>query len=423
MSRHTIRLLVVLATICIVGITMTQVYWVRRALNMRERQFNHQVQIALRSVVGNLCDYNGVDALKSNPINQISDAYYTVMVNDFIDPKQLEAFLISAFKKREITSDFEYGIYDCSGENMVYGNYVDLDSKNTGQSSSMAFPKLDRNEYYFGVYFPNKDSNLVGEMGIWAFSSFVLLVVIVFFGYTMFVILKQKRLSEVQRDFVNNMTHEFKTPLSTIAISSDVLSKPTITKDPDRLHNYAKIIGEEARRLKSQVERVLHMATSDKKAIKLNREQLDVHEVIELAIARARLTDNWEECCIELETKAEKSTMVGDKLHLTNIFFNLIDNAMKYCQKQPQISISSENNGKNVQIHVRDNGVGIAQHHRKKVFRQFYRVPTGNLHDVKGFGLGLSYVYKMIKAHGGRVWLQSEAGHGTTFTVALPVSH
>jgi two-component system phosphate regulon sensor histidine kinase PhoR len=275
--------------------------------------------------------------------------------------------------------------------------------------------------YYFGVRFPQIEANLISQMGIWGFSSIVMLVVIFFFVYTLFVILKQRRLSEVQNDFINNMTHEFKTPLATIAISSEVLKDPSIAKNPERLLNYATIIENESQRLKQQVERVLQMAQTEKADVGLKKERQDIHELIKEAVGNhtAALASKRGE--VRLALSATNCNILADKLHFTNVIGNLLDNAIKYCEKEPRIAITTSNSQASIQIEISDNGIGISSENQKKIFARFYRVPTGNLHDVKGFGLGLNYVKLIVEAHKGRISVQSTPGKGSIFTIVLPV--
>nr|WP_255534558.1 HAMP domain-containing sensor histidine kinase [Chryseolinea lacunae] len=259
-------------------------------------------------------------------------------------------------------------------------------------------------------------------MGIWSFSSVVLLLVIVFFAYTLFVILKQKRLSEIQKDFINNMTHEFKTPIATIAVSTEVLKDPQIASQPERLLNYATIIEKENLRLKQQVERVLQMARLDKEDIGLRKEKIDVHNVIQESIRHAALPLQEKAGRVAFEFQATEHEMEADKLHLTNVFNNLIDNAIKYCKTIPQISIRTTNHEHGLVVEVQDNGIGIGPENQKRVFQKFYRVPTGNVHDVKGFGLGLSYVKTVVEAHKGGISVRSELGRGSSFRIYLPLA-
>lgn len=408
-----------MAGISIAGITITQLYWVRRAFDIRENQFNRDVNTALRSVATQIYEINKTPSPANNPVTQISTNYFAVAVNGTIDVSLLEFLLVTEFEKRNITADFEYGIYDCSDRCMVYGNYIS--KKNKRFVGSQNLPKWKEEGYYFGVQFPLLQANLLSQMGIWGFSSAVLLIVIFFFVYTLFVILKQRRLSEVQKDFINNMTHEFKTPISTIAISSEVLRSPDIGKDPDRLMKYATIIQNENNRLKQQVERVLQMARLDEREIELTKEAININSLIEQAVQNCSLSLLEKYGRIETDLQAQVNTILGDRLHLTNVFYNLIDNAIKYNRNEPRIFIRTYNSNSMICIEVKDNGVGIDTENHKKIFHRFYRVPTGNVHDVKGFGLGLNYVRLIAEAHKGKIIVEkSVPGEGTVFKLSFP---
>jgi two-component system phosphate regulon sensor histidine kinase PhoR len=248
----------------------------------------------------------------------------------------------------------------------------------------------------------------------------VLLVVIFFFVYTLLVILRQRRLSEVQKDFINNMTHEFKTPISTIAISTQVLKDPGIVQFPERLLNYATIIENENQRLKQQVERVLQMARIEKEDLGLKKEKLDFHELINEAVKNKSF--QTAQASIQLKLEATTSTTTVDKLHMVNVLYNLLDNAIKYNNRKPEIQLATFTHNKMLQIEILDNGIGIHKDNLKKIFNRFYRVPTGNLHDVKGFGLGLSYVKRIVEAHAGKILVSSVPEHGSRFTILLPLA-
>ena len=355
-----------------------------------------------------------------NPVKQVSTNYFIVMVNGEVDASLLEFLLRSEFEKRNIKVDFEYGMYDCSSEKMRYGDYVAL-QKTREKVTSKKLPTWNNYAYYFGVQFPNREAHLINQMGIWSFSSVVLLIVILFFGYTLFVILKQKRLSEIQKDFINNMTHEFKTPISTIAVSTEVLKDPNIVHQPERLLNYTTIIEKENTRLKQQVERVLQMARLDKEDIGLKKELVDVHQIILDTIKNTSMALHEKNGSISCALNASRHTLEADKLHLTNVLYNLVDNAIKYCKVSPQIIIRTFDGGRDLMIEIQDNGIGISGENQKRVFQKFYRVPTGNVHDVKGFGIGLNYVKSIIEAHKGSVKLESEIGKGSIFKISLPL--
>lgn len=421
MKRKTIRNVILLATISIMGIVVTQLYWINKAWDIKENQFNHTVNISLRNVANQILLLRGDSTAYIEPIRQAATNYFIVRIDDTLHPYLLESLLKAEFQSRNIMLDFEYGIYDCFTDSIVYGNYVSLSDESPANKSRTALPvKWDSDAHYFGVYFPNKESYLVSQMGIWLFSSAILLIVVIFFSYTMFVILKQKRLSEITTDFINNMTHEFKTPISTISLSSEVLMKPGIMESPGRLQKYSTIIYEENNRLKNMVERLLQMATLDQADFELNKKETDVHESIRQSIERFNLALNEKQGDLSFDLNAKESSIYADKVHLSNIIANLIDNAIKYSNEKPVININTQNIKNGILINVKDNGIGMSKEAQKQVFNKFYRVPTGNQHDVKGFGLGLNYVKIMVEAHKGSITLESELGKGSRFKVFLP---
>jgi two-component system phosphate regulon sensor histidine kinase PhoR len=420
MKSSTIRLIVVLATLCIVGITITQGYWVKRAFDLKEDEFERQVNTALLNVAQQIFSFSGTPSPANNPVKQLSTNYFVVMVNNEIDASLLEFLLRTEFEKRNIKTDFEYGIYDCANEKMVYGNYVALREAVEKNSAEKNLPKWTNQGYYFGVQFPNREGQILNQMGIWIFSSMVLLLVIVFFAYTLFIILKQKRLSEVQKDFINNMTHEFKTPIATIAVSTEVLKSPDIIHQPERLLNYATIIQNENNRLKQHVERVLQMAKLDKDHIELKKEEVNIHTVIEEVVRGMRSPLQEKEGALTLSLEAKQPVVYADKLHITNVIYNLLDNAIKYSTDRPHVTIKTKHEQKSLVLEIQDNGIGISESDQKKVFQKFYRVPTGNVHDVKGFGLGLNYVKQIVESHKGKIMLNSALGEGSLFSVYIP---
>jgi two-component system phosphate regulon sensor histidine kinase PhoR len=420
-SRTTLRIVIILAALSIAGITFTQIYWVRKAFDLKENQFYRDVNTSLNNVAQKIFQINKTAAPGGNVITQVSTNYFVVDVNGPIDAGVLEYLLVTEFQKRNIT-DFEFGIYDCVDKCIVGGNHIS--PKETKLISTIPeTPKLNNDGYYFAVQFPFLEANILSQMGIWGFSSAVMLVVIFFFTYTLFIILKQRRLSEVQKDFINNMTHEFRTPISTIAISSQVLKDPDIAKTPERLLNYATIIEHENQRLKQQVDRVLQMAQLDKEEIGLKKEVTDVHALLLEAARNHSTVMESKKGIIQLELDALNFHATVDRLHFTNVIHNLLDNAVKYNRGTPEITIGTRNSNDNLLISVSDNGIGIAPEEQKKVFHKFYRVPTGNVHDVKGFGLGLNYVKLIIEKHGGNISLDSRPDKGSTFIVTLPITH
>lgn len=276
---------------------------------------------------------------------------------------------------------------------------------------------------YLSLYFPDQRNYLLSSMGFMLAISGAFMSMIIFsFYYTVSTIFKQKKLSEIKNDFISNMTHEFKTPISTISLACEVLNDKSFEKSPERVTNYVKMIGDENKRLSLLVENILQTAILDKGELKLNIQRIDIHALIEQTIANIKLQVENKEGEISTELKAQNPIINADRIHVTNIIFNLIDNAIKYSNEKPKISIHTQSDENGIFISVQDNGIGISKENQKRIFDTMYRVPTGNIHNVKGFGLGLSYVKAVAEKHGGSISVESELEKGSTFTVYLPMN-
>ncbi|SNS91765.1 two-component system, OmpR family, phosphate regulon sensor histidine kinase PhoR [Ekhidna lutea] len=408
MKNAPIRVLVIIAIVSLIGIIGTQVYWLNRAIEQQDQVFNHNVQVALRNVVESLCEANGKDFPTVNPIEQVSGNYFIVRTNDRIDITNLEYLISAEIKKRAISQDFEYGVYDCANDQMVYADNVSL--KN--QANSPAIPVLQNEEYYFGVYFPEKAKNLFAGFDLWKFTTLITLVVIGFFGYALFVILRQKRLSEVQRDFINNVSHELKTPLATLALASTTLHERSAEKD----NKYLTIINNEVARLHKNVEDILEASfIESKRPIQKAPLQLDqfLNTLTEgFKSEYASKLISW-----DLTGEANRAIFSNEKL-LEKCIRNLVDNAIKYGGKHIKIAFSQDQN--QTVISVADDGPGIPKEHLKKIFKKFYRVPESqHQHNQKGFGLGLHIVKSAVQNLGGKVGVESKIDVGSTFKIIL----
>lgn len=439
MGRRAIGTLMLLATLSVVGVVVIQLLWLEQASNYRseqvalnkeqalqlEKQFNDRVVIALTDVTEQILSINKDPSDLYDAVKQERPNYFAVTINDTLHPYLLESLLRKEFARRNIQEDFEYGIYDCFTDSVVYGNYVSFDTLDMETVTHSKLQKLDKDGHYFGVYFPDRQSTLWEEDAgrwMWVFPAIVTLIVFSFFAYSVWVILKQKKLSEMKNDFIGNMTHELKTPISTIALSAEVLSDPGIVNEPDRLREYTRIIRSENERLRTQVERVLQLATLDKDTLELRRDRVDVHQLVLEVSNSLKLPLQEKHTRLDLALEAEKHTVSGDRMHLTNTLFNLLDNALKYGPEDTVITIRSRSKGGEFTISVQDHGIGIRKEDIKHIFERFYRVHTGNVHNVKGFGLGLHYVQQIAQAHGGGISVQSEFGKGSTFTLSLPLA-
>lgn len=424
MTNTVIRRVIVMGALACLSLLAIQTYWVLRTWDIQEREFNRKVNQAMLDAANQLASLNLFDLPTNRLVDQVSSNYWVVNVNNVFEATELELCLDRAFEAQGLKEDYLYGIFDCSSDQMVQGKFVKYSAGSAGRIPvSEPLPKHYDSDfiYYFGVQFPGKSSNILSNMWIVIAFSVLMLVTLVFFSYSMFVILRQKQLSELQRDFINNMTHEFKTPISTINISTDVFLQNEKVREDPRLNRYAGIIKEQVLRLNTQVEKVLQLAKIERDNIELNIEKLDLAELINSISPSIELKVNDKKGSLQLNLTASNTMVNADRIHLTNILHNLVDNAVKYTRENPEIQISLyESPGKKLTLAIQDNGIGIAREHQKRVFDKFYRVPTGNLHNVKGFGLGLFYVKTVCKQHKWQLEMDSRPGGGTTIRIIMP---
>lgn len=420
MNNNIIIRVVILGAFSILGIIAVQWYWVMNTWDMKEQEFHDKVNIALLKVADTFKKL-GKPLPTYDLIDRVSSNYYVVNVNDVINAYNLEYILQTELESVGLTVDFEYGIYDCATNQMVYGDYISYaPNQKREELQKSDLPTYDKFTYYFGLRFPNRTGTILSNMSLTAIFSAILLATLFFFTYSIYVILRQKRLSEMQKDFINNMTHEFKTPISTIKISADVFIKNPQIQEDKRLSQYAKIIKEQNQRLNNQVEKVLQLAKVERGNFELKLEEVNVDDLLRSIVESTALKVAKRKGSLAQELEATKTTIQADILHLSNVLHNLLDNAMKYCKDVPHITIRTENSPtKKLRLSIIDKGIGIPKEHQNKIFKKFYRVPTGNVHNVKGFGLGLFYIKNICEAHGWKIKLDSEAGKGTKVTITM----
>jgi two-component system, OmpR family, phosphate regulon sensor histidine kinase PhoR len=439
MRRRTLGTLVLLATLSLVAIVVVQIIWLDRAQRYQreqvtlqeqqrtrsEKEFSDRVTIALSTVTDRILSITKDPSDLFDAVKQERPNYFAVTINDTIHPYLLEALLKQEFKRRAIEDDFEYGIYDCFTDSIVYGNYVSLkDSVLADTATHSPLLKLNKDGHYFGVNFPRRSAAMwapeQGKAINWVYPAIVSLIVFVFFVYSIWVIMRQKRLEEMKNDFIGNMTHELKTPISTIGLSSEVLCDPTIVREPDRLMSYARIIRTENERLRTQVERVLQLSRMDREDLRAKQEPVEMHALACSVADSFRLQTDERNGTMDLHWPIGNVVVTGDRTHLMHALSNLVDNALKYSKHPVHVIITGSVQGGLLRIAVRDHGIGIAKDDLKHIFERFFRAHTGNVHDVKGFGLGLHYAQQVALAHDGRITVESTPGQGSTFTLELP---
>lgn len=345
-------------------------------------------------------------------------------ISQRIDPDFMHEELRKELDLRDIHLDFDFKINNNSTDSVIFKfSSVDFASESGATYQTVLFPNDMASEgAVLSVYFPKKSSLLLGNMKIMLASSVALLLVLIgCFAYTILSIIKQKKLSEMKSDFMNNMTHEFKTPVATIMIASESLKDPEISLDGGRVKRLAGIIYDENVRLGNHIERVLNIARIEKGDLSLESEPINMNELISTVTDSMSLQLQKKNVTINLDLAAIESTVLGDELHFSNVIFNLIDNSIKYSEGEPFINIRTVSHAKKLLIYFKDNGIGMNKDQLSKIFDQFYRIPTGNVHNVKGFGLGLSYVQDIIKRLGGSIKVKSELHRGAEFEITLPL--
>ncbi len=446
MSRRTVNAVILLGVLSVASILIVQVFWIRKTTSLQEKNiaiqqkedslnlihFTEQVHISLRNVLEAISTHRADSSDLYGAVKMVRPNYYTVDINEELHPYYLETLLKREFYEQNVQESFQYGIYDCFTDSIVFGNLIKYTENSLYEPASdtvmgITSPDMSwkKDGHYFTVYFPDvlikSGVNKGGSYSPYVYLTIIVVLVMLFFSYAVSVILKQKRLSEVKTDFINNMTHELKTPISTIGLSAEMIMRADVQKEPERIQQYAGLIFKENKRLQSQVERVLNVAKLDKEAISLKKEPFDMHELLEEVKENFEFNQTEKGGIIHLELHAEQFEINVDPVHISNVVFNLLDNAVKYCSQNPEIRVRTSNEKGFFVLDVEDNGIGIKRDDQKMIFDKFYRVPTGNLHDVKGFGLGLYYVKLIVDAHGGNISLKSIPGKGTTFSVRLPL--
>jgi len=423
MNNSRINRVVLLGAIAIIGILSVQSYWVMNTWNLKEDEFHQTVKIALIQVAKDLARQDSIELPNQDIVTRRSSNYYVVNIANNIYAPTLEYYLIRHLEDHVLEVDFEYAIFDCSNDRMVYGGYCKLTDADADRKidQSEDLPTMEGLTYYFGIKFLNRESYLLGQMRLALLFTAILFISIIFFAYAISVILQQERLSEMQKDFIDNMTHEFKTPISTIKISANVLKNAEELKNNPRLQRYTKILEEQNQRLNDQVEKVLQIARVERNSFELKKEAISLNDLLTGILNSTSIKIQELKGALKRNLTSKQLVIQADKHHLTNVLHNLLDNALKYSKKAPEIVVTTKVNKKSLVLSIQDNGIGIDKSLHAKVFNKFYRVPTGNVHNVKGFGLGLFYVKNICQAHGWDVLLESELGKGTKISIIIPI--
>lgn len=452
-----------------IGLMVIQVHWINNAITVRQTTFVRDVNEAVSNVIFQLEKIEMSDQIKNrftNSTNRTSilqsidsinnsflediqsiknnddfekvvkrsfmaqnliDEMFNIKQNRPIEERINKDFLDSLInielEKKGINTLFEFAVFNSARNSMIMqktGKYPEKLLK-YGFVFTLFPNDIITNPNYLIVFFPNEKRFIISQMWVLLLVSAVLIIIIIVsFALTITTIFRQKKLSKMKNDFINNMTHEFKTPISTVSLACEALSDTDLKKSEQLYSNYIKIISEENNRLGVIAEKILQTAILEKGQLNLKKEEIDVNEIISDVVKNIKIQVEIKDGKIETFYNAESEKIVADKIHITNVFYNLLDNANKYSPKKPEIKVTTENSTKGIIIKTEDNGIGISKANQKKIFDKLYRVPTGDVHDFKGYGLGLSYVKKIIEKHGGKISVESELTNGSKFTIFLP---
>jgi two-component system, OmpR family, phosphate regulon sensor histidine kinase PhoR len=424
MRKSLIYIIFLVASLSLIGIIVTQLFWVNHSIKLRTCDFKDHVYNGLFTVVEKFKDIKR-DSIYQRKLRE-NLAYSPPMNEVYINGSLLlDSLLKIEFHCLKIKENYNWGVVDTNNKTLVFGNY-DEKFKTALIHSEHMYPAEEvykgKPGYMLSIFFPEQKQLIIRHMFLWVLilSATFLLIVVVTFLVFIRTILQQKKLSEMKNDFINNMTHEFKTPISTISVASEILMKPAIYESPEKTLRYVNIIFDENLRLRNQVEQVLQISLLDKNEFKLNKTLIDVHKILENSIDIFNVIIREKKGKILADLYATKTEIIADEVHFINIIANLLDNAMKYALGPPEIRIQTRDAEDGIEIIISDNGRGINAEDLKHIFKKFFRVHTGNVHDVKGFGLGLYYVKTVVDAHNGKINVKSELKKGSTFEIYFP---
>lgn len=471
MNKGLIKLIVAVVSFVLLSLTAVQLYWVRNAISVERNNFETRVNEAVSNVIYKLEKAWAYERLQEtinsqarinsyiNSLDSINRVLYTEMqsiehpgdieklirksfmanevlnemantgkpfdIERMLDKKLLDSLLVSELKVEGIQTQLVYGVYSTSKNKMLIESSGTHEAKLLKDSFVFTlYPsEINNQPDYLMIYFPYEIRFLLKQMASIIFISLILILIIMMvFIYVIRVIVWQRRLSEMKNDFINNMTHEIKTPISTISLACEALGEETVKNNELLAENYLNVINDENKRLGGIAEKILQAATIETGDFKLKKDKVDVHQIIDHVINTIGIHVEVKDGRIIKNYNATKPVIQADRMHFTSVISNLIDNANKYSPRKPEINISTESSEGGVIITIQDKGIGISKENQKKIFDKLYRVPTGNIHNVKGFGLGLSYVKTIVERHGGKVTIESELKKGSKFSVHLPYS-
>jgi two-component system phosphate regulon sensor histidine kinase PhoR len=424
MRSLTLKWMMLLLTLLVGAILLVQLFWLNRVYNYEQKEFNTNVVKSIRGICEDmeLDDSPGIQIQKL--IERPNLNTFLLQVDTLPQKDSLLFYLASEFDDFDVFTDCKMAVYSDSSGQYLYQAYLPTAASTQEQGSHPKYTAIDlplytRPHAYIHLFFPHRQQYIIHQLNFWIVTSVLLLLVLIGFAASMFYFYKQKFLNEVQKDFVNNFTHEFKTPLAVMKLASEVINNGVIAEQPDRLKKYSGIIAEQTEHLQSQVEKLLRTANTDQYELPLEKSTFAPNDIIMDVVKDMDPLIRQTNTRIELKLEEERKSVYADENHIAMVLVNLVENAIKY-SKEPYVIITTASENGSYTFSVKDNGIGIEKKYLKQLFKKFFRVPTGNVHNVKGFGLGLNFVKKVIDAHRGKILVYSIPGIGTEFKIVLP---
>ena len=418
MRSSIVRLGIFISSLVIAALVVFQLIWLRGVYRTEQKEFNIGIVKSIRGLYEDL----NFSPYYSSHLNELIENpepnLYLARINLPVNLDSLTSYLHFELEAFAIFTNCHLGIYNADSGRYVYRGILALGGKD-GEKAML--PATHRNFHYIALNFPNRKQYIISQMNLWIISGSFLVIMLILFGASIYYFYRQKFLAETQKDLIQNFTHEFKTPVSVLALAADVLKNPSIIEKPDKLATYAGIVDYQSKYLQTQIEKLLRFAHADSQHLRLNREKVNVHELVREAIANLDPLMKERDVQLELSLEATDPHLSGDRDYLVIVIVNLLDNAIKY-SKDPIIRVSTSVEDGQFRLSVADQGIGIGDNQLKKIFRKFYRVRQGDTYSAKGFGLGLSFVKKIVEAHKGKVGVRSVPGSGSVFTIHLPFS-
>ncbi len=422
--KKTLPLIVVLITISLLGIIYIQINWIDKTNKVQQEDYRRKILKVLAVVSETIIKQ------KENYLVRVNGGFTSIIpsaisVKKIYTNYEIKNLIKTELKNENVKNDFEYCIVGEFFNNFILNSSgfkkEYFENSNTTDPIPVSPDNSTMKEYLF-IYFDKPEQGITQKLIILIISSLLFTTVIISaFVLTVSTLLKQKKISEIKNDFIANMTHEFKTPLATISLATDALRNDKVKNDPEKMDYYTEIIKEENKRMNAQVETILQSAQLEKQELKLTLKRINVHEVINNVYDNTNLQIEEKHGILKTQLNAHNPFIQADEVHFSNIIFNLLDNAIKYSNENPEIKIETENFNNTISIKFTDNGIGMSKDTLNNIFEKFYRAHTGNLHNVKGFGLGLTYVKQIVDAHHGKIKVQSTLGKGSSFTISFLV--